>query len=58
MKNNDVNPNPLLLVKIIMRKRKMYRQAKHLGFTHPSVIKCSQELDNLLNKYQGIKTSA
>jgi len=58
LKNNDVHPKPLLLVKIIMRKRKMYRKAKTLGYTHPSVIKCSQELDYLLNKYQGIKTSA
>ncbi|WP_342672211.1 aspartyl-phosphate phosphatase Spo0E family protein [Sporosarcina ureilytica] len=28
--------------------------AKHLGFTHPSVVSCSQRLDTLLNRYQEI----
>lgn len=47
--------NPVLLTEIIKCKRKMYRKAKHLGFTHPSVVQCSQELDDLINKYQGIQ---
>jgi stage 0 sporulation regulatory protein len=29
----------------------MYKKAKDLGFTHPAVVDCSQELDVLLNKY-------
>lgn len=49
--------NTVLLEEISERKRKMYKKAKHFGFTHPSVIECSQELDNLLNKYQEIKNS-
>lgn len=53
MFTNDMNP--VLLAEIIKCKRKMYRKAKHLGFTHPSVVQCSQELDDLINKYQGIQ---
>jgi stage 0 sporulation regulatory protein len=45
----------VLLEEISERKRNMYKKAKHFGFTHPSVVKYSQELDNLLNKYQGVK---
>lgn len=46
-----------LLLKIILKlrieaKRKhMYKKANVLGFTHPEVVNCSQELDELLNKY-------
>lgn len=29
----------------------MYTKAKRLGLAHPEVVKCSQELDVLLNKY-------
>ena len=29
----------------------MYEKAKDLGFAHPQVVYCSQELDKLLNKY-------
>jgi hypothetical protein len=29
----------------------MYTKAKQLGLTHPEVVKSSQELDVLLNKY-------
>lgn len=47
--------NTVLLDEISERKRTMYKMAKHFGFTHPSVVKCSQDLDNLLNKYQGVK---
>lgn len=45
----------LLLGQIQVKKRDMYKKAKHFGFTHPCVISCSQELDALLNKYQKIQ---
>jgi stage 0 sporulation regulatory protein len=44
----------LLLGQINIKRRVMYYKAKHFGFTHSSVVACSQELDTLLNKYQGI----
>lgn len=42
----------LLLLRIEQKKQDMYRKAKSLGFTHPIVVTCSQELDELLNRYQ------
>lgn len=45
----------LLLGQIHVKKRDMYKKAKHLGYTHPSVITCSQELDTLLNQYHKIQ---
>jgi len=44
----------ILLGKIKLKKREMYSKAKQLGFTNPLVVKCSQELDDLLNRYQEI----
>lgn len=44
----------LLLKQINLKKKDMYNKAKQLGFTHTLVVACSQELDQLLNKYQGI----
>lgn len=41
-----------LLLRIELKKQDMYRKAKNLGFTHPVVVNCSQELDELLNRYQ------
>ena len=46
-----------LLGKIILKKEVMYHRAKHFGYTHPSVLACSQELDVLLNQYQKIQES-
>ncbi|ARK23402.1 hypothetical protein SporoP37_00965 [Sporosarcina sp. P37] len=43
-----------LLCRIKVNRIVMYKKAEHFGFTHPSVIKCSQKLDNLLNRVQGI----
>ena len=40
-----------LKVEIEFKRKAMYKKAKHLGFTHPRVVHCSQELDALLNKY-------
>ena len=46
-----------LLGQIILKKKVMYHRAKHFGFTHSSVVACSQELDVLLNQYQEIQGS-
>jgi len=43
-----------LLNQIYEKQKDMYLQAKNYGFTHPSVIRCSQELDTLLNTYQNL----
>ncbi|WP_211263253.1 aspartyl-phosphate phosphatase Spo0E family protein [Lysinibacillus contaminans] len=40
-----------LKVEIEIKRKVMYKKAKDLGFTHPHVVHCSQELDVLLNKY-------
>ncbi|MGN4124925.1 Spo0E family sporulation regulatory protein-aspartic acid phosphatase [Lysinibacillus sphaericus] len=40
-----------LKVEIEIKRRIMYKKAKNLGFTHPKVVDCSQELDVLLNRY-------
>ncbi|TQR19171.1 aspartyl-phosphate phosphatase Spo0E family protein [Psychrobacillus vulpis] len=40
-----------LLVRIGIKRKVMYRKAKNLGYTHPLVVSCSQELDVLLNRY-------
>ncbi|MCM3758308.1 aspartyl-phosphate phosphatase Spo0E family protein [Sporosarcina aquimarina] len=44
----------LLLLRIKVKRKVMYKKAEHLGFTHPSVVECSHELDILLNRVQGI----
>ncbi|WP_277584273.1 aspartyl-phosphate phosphatase Spo0E family protein [Psychrobacillus antarcticus] len=36
---------------IEIKRKVMYTKAKRLGLTHPDVVKCSKELDVLLNKY-------
>ncbi|MFJ7826604.1 Spo0E family sporulation regulatory protein-aspartic acid phosphatase [Psychrobacillus sp. NPDC096623] len=41
-----------LLLQIELKKKEMYKKANILGFTHPIVVTCSQELDELLNRYQ------
>ena len=46
-----------LLGQIILKKKVMYHRAKHFGYTHSSVISCSQELDILLNQYHEIQGS-
>lgn len=42
------------LKQINSKKREMYKKAKCFGMVHPLVVACSQELDVLLNQYQGI----
>lgn len=42
------------LNQINSKKREMYKKAKCFGMVHPLVVACSQELDVLLNQYQGI----
>ena len=46
----------ILFAKITSKRKDMYMQAKHFGLSHPSVVTRSQELDTLLNQYQGIRT--
>lgn len=41
----------VLKLLIERKRRKMYKKANDLGFTHPDVVSYSQELDELLNKY-------
>ena len=45
----------ILLGQIKLKQKDMYMKAQNLGYTHPSVVRCSQELDSLLNRYQGLK---
>jgi stage 0 sporulation regulatory protein len=40
---------------IKLKQQDMYAKASLFGFTHPIVVACSQELDTLLNRYQGIQ---
>lgn len=42
----------LLMNMINITRKRMYIMAKRHGYTHPSVVNCSQRLDVLLNKYQ------
>lgn len=44
----------VLLYRIKVKRIVMYKKAGRFGFTHPDVVKCSQQLDTLLNKAQGI----
>lgn len=44
----------LLKIRIETKRKLMYKKAKDLGFTHPEVVNCSRELDELLNKYSDI----
>lgn len=41
----------MLKLKIEIKRKDMYKKAQDLGFTHPQVVNCSQELDILLNNY-------
>ena len=41
----------MLKLRIEIKRENMYKKAKDLGFTHPQVVNCSQELDVLLNNY-------
>lgn len=44
----------ILTQKINITRKFMYRLAKRHGYTHPTVVNCSQRLDLLLNRYQNI----
>ncbi|MFY0742988.1 aspartyl-phosphate phosphatase Spo0E family protein [Solibacillus silvestris] len=44
----------ILKLKIELKRNHLYKKANYLGFTHPEVVNCSQELDELLNKYSNI----
>ncbi|WP_124070724.1 aspartyl-phosphate phosphatase Spo0E family protein [Filibacter tadaridae] len=51
---NKVCSKKVLLFRIKIKRIIMYKKAGHFGFTHPSVVECSQELDILMNRVQGI----
>ncbi|MDW0110462.1 aspartyl-phosphate phosphatase Spo0E family protein [Sporosarcina aquimarina] len=51
--NNGVKKE-FLLFRIKVKRIIMYKKADRFGFTHPSTVKCSHELDDLLNRFQGI----
>jgi stage 0 sporulation regulatory protein len=53
---NRIPEKPNLSKEIVSKRKDMYLQAKHFGLSHPNVVACSQELDTLLNRYQGIRT--
>lgn len=55
MEERGIMRKKLLLGRIKLKQKYMYVKAENLGFTHPSVIRCSQELDTLLNRYQGLE---
>ncbi|SEJ14494.1 Spo0E like sporulation regulatory protein [Bhargavaea ginsengi] len=42
----------ILKNRIFCRRMLMYWKARQYGLTHPKTVKCSQTLDNLLNRYQ------
>ncbi|ADC51227.1 MULTISPECIES: aspartyl-phosphate phosphatase Spo0E family protein [Alkalihalophilus] len=42
----------MLTIKIELKRRQMFKLAKKYGFTSPQTVKCSQELDDLLNQVQ------
>ncbi|MBD8034929.1 aspartyl-phosphate phosphatase Spo0E family protein [Solibacillus sp. Sa1YVA6] len=44
----------MLKLRIELKRKYMYKKAKNLGYTHPQVVNCSQELDELLNKYSDV----
>ena len=48
---NSVFSEVVLLARIEIKRKIMYRRAKVFGFTHPIVVGCSQELDKLINEY-------
>ena len=50
MKSLLLKKEKILKLKIEIKRIEMYKKAKDLGFTHPQVVNCSQELDVLLEK--------
>lgn len=54
MRTKTVYKQHVLLKQINSKKKDMYKKAKQLGYTHALVVACSQELDTLLNHYQGM----
>ncbi|MFX3673513.1 MAG: aspartyl-phosphate phosphatase Spo0E family protein [Paenisporosarcina sp.] len=54
MKMKSLDKRNVTWVEINIKKEEMYTKARHLGMTHLSIVECSQELDVLLNQFQGI----
>lgn len=55
MKMKTLGKNNVAVMQINRKKHEMYQKAKDFGMTHPVVVACSQELDMMLNQYQGIE---
>ena len=51
----EVEDEEKLLLYITLKREEMIKLATSTGFTSDETIKCSQDLDLLLNKYQRIK---
>ncbi len=43
---------------IKVKQSEMYYVASMHGYTHPCVVACSQDLDQLINQYQGIPNAS
>lgn len=52
---NQTSDKELLESLIQLKRKEMYVVAYSLGYTHPSVVSCSQDLDILINQYQDIE---
>ena len=52
---NKTSDKELLENLIQLKRKEMYVVAYTLGYTHPSVVSCSQALDSLINQYQDIE---
>ncbi|MDF0729053.1 aspartyl-phosphate phosphatase Spo0E family protein [Cytobacillus sp. S13-E01] len=55
MASVKVEDEEKLLLYITLKREEMIKLATNTGFTSDETIKCSQDLDLLLNKYQRIK---
>lgn len=56
--NGDVDDVGRLLVCISKKREEMIAEANASGYTSDQTIKCSQELDQLLNQYQRLKVNS
>jgi stage 0 sporulation regulatory protein len=54
--NENHSEEEALLIEIVQKRQKMMTLAEEKGFTSMETIKCSQELDELLNRYQQLLT--
>ncbi len=55
--NNEIKQSNLLK-KIDQKRTEMIYLGQQFGLTSEQTILCSQELDKLLNRYEGVKTNS